>query len=66
MVLYSGLNSATVDKILFYSPSAVLIIVAYEENGQWFMRDVKAGEVTPMGVLPEVPQTKPPPKLPES
>ena len=66
LVMYSSLNSASIDKILFYSPNAVLIIVAYEENGEWFMRDVKTGAITPMGKLPDVPEPKPPPKGAES
>lgn len=66
MVMYASLNSGNIDKILFYSPNAVLIIVAYEENGEWFMRDVKTGAVTPMGKLPDVPEPKPPPKGAES
>jgi hypothetical protein len=59
MMMYSSEGSGEIDKILFYAPNATLVIVAFSVEGEWFMKELPSGKISPMGKLPD---TKPPPK----
>ena len=44
-----------VNRILFYTPDARLVIITWRgEDGEWFMKDLKTGETSSMGKLPDV------------